>query len=242
MGFCDSSQSTSAPPTWADPLGPTSTGKGGRAVYGASGAPQLRTGIFNAMQGYQPQLSGASDAAAATLSKGMTNPAWQEGQNLATRNMSGAYLNGSPQLNTAMAENRAATMGAAADQNARTQSQFTKTGMGWSTANQQATQGATASAAGEADRNAANTYLQNYQMERGNQNAAPQQFAAASAAPFNYLSQGSSAVMSPLTQQGNLLSALSSGGQVVTPNTTQSINPSTGSSILNGWAGVVGNL
>lgn len=242
MGFCDSSQTTSAPPVWADPLGPTSTGKGGRAIYGTSGAPQLRNGIFNAMSGYTPQLNAAAGQAANTLSAGMSNPAWQEGQNLATRNLSGAYLNGSPQLDKAMAENRSATMAASADQNARTQSQFAKAGMGWSTANQQATQAGTASAAGNADRDAANTYLQNYQFERGNQNAAPQQFAAASAAPFNYLSQGSQATLAPLAQQGNILSALSSGGQVVTPNTTQSINPSTGSSILNGWAGVVGNL
>lgn len=242
MGFCDSSQTTSAPPVWADPLGPTSTTKRGNAVYGTSGAPQLRTGLFNAMQGYAPQLNGAAGQAANSLSAGMASPAWRESEQLATRNLAGANLHGSPELDRAMAENRAATMGAAADQTARTQSQFAKNGMGWSTANQQATQAGTAAAAGTAERDAANTYLQNYQFERGNQNAAPGQFAQAKAAPFNYLSQGSSAVMSPLAQQGNLLSALSSGGQVITPTSTQSVNPSLGSSILNGWAGVVGNL
>lgn len=212
------------------------------AQYGTSGAPQLRTGLFNAMSGYSPQLNAAGGAAANTLASGMASPAWAEAQGLATRNLSGANLNGSPQLDKAMAENRAATLGAAADQNARTQSQFSKAGMGWSTANQQAAQAGTTAAAGTASRDASNTYLQNYQFERGNQNAAPGQFAQAAAAPFNYLSQGSSAVMSPLASQGNLLSALSSGGQVITPNTTQSVNPSLGSSILNGWAGVVGNL
>lgn len=242
MGFCDSSQSTSAPPVWADPLGPTATGKRGRAIYGTSGAPQLRTGIFNAMQGYQPALSAASDAAASRLTSGVNAPAWGEAQGLATRNLSGAYLNGSPQLDRAMAENRAATMGAAADATARLKSQYGRAGMGWSTANQQAAQGAATTAAGEADRDAANTYLQNYQFERGNQNAAPGQYAQAAAAPFNYLSQGSSAILNPLQQQGNLLSALSSGGQVITPNTTQTLNPSLGSNIMNGWAGVIGNL
>lgn len=242
MGFCDSSQSTKAPPVWADPLGPSSLGRGGVAQYGTSGAPQIRSGLFNQMQAMSPYTTGAATSLASRLPGDVNAPGWQAGTDLASRTMGGSYLNGSPQLDRAMAANRAGTLASAADQTARIQSQFGKSGMGWSTANQQAAQGNMAAAGAEAGRTNANTYAQNYAMERANQNAAPQAYAASKAAPFNYLSNATGAVNSPLSAQGNLLSALSSGGQVVTPNSTQSINPSLGSSIMNGFSGVMGSL
>jgi hypothetical protein len=242
MGFCNSRQGSTAPPVWADPLGPTSTGKRGVASYSTSGAPQYRNQLFSAMGGMGPTLNAAGADAASHIGAGVNAPQWGAAENLATRNLSGAYLNGSPALDRAMAANRSATMASAADATARTRAQYGRAGMGWSTGNQQAAQSGAATAAGEADRTNANTYLQNYLNERGIQNSAPGQFAAAKAAPLDYLSRAVQGALSPLTGQGNILSALSSGGQVITPGTTQTINPSAGSSVLNGWAGVIGNL
>lgn len=187
-------------------------------------------------------MGASASSLAGRMPADVNAPQWKSAENLATRNLSGAYLNGSPQLDRAMAANRAGTLAAASDATARIKSQFGKAGMGWSTGYQQAAQSNQAAAGADAGRTSANAYLQNYMNERQTQNAAPGQFAAAKAAPFNYLSQASQSVMSPLAAQGNLLSALSSGGQVITPNSTQTVNPSLGSSIVNGWAGVVGNL
>lgn len=194
------------------------------------------------MRRFSPYLSSASSDIASRIPGDVNAPQFKQAENLATRNLSGANLNGSPQLDRAMAANRASTMASAANETARIRSQFGRAGMSFSTGNQQAAQSAKAAAGAAASRDNAQTYFQNYAMERANQNAAPAQFAMAKAAPFNYLSQASGALMAPLSNQGNLLSALSSGGQVITPQTTQSLNPSLGSSIVNGWAGVVGNL
>lgn len=205
-----SSQSTSAPPVWADPLGPSSLGKNGVAQYGMSGAPQLRSQIFKEMGQRAP-----SDAQ------------WTNVNNLTNRNLSGANLNGSPALDRAMATNRAETLASAADATARTRSQMGKVGMGWSTANQQAAQSGQAAAGAAAGRTNANAYLQNYANERAIQNQAPGQLSA----PLDYLSR-----------KASLVSGLSSGGQVITPNTTQNLDPSIASTMMNTYASIMGSL
>lgn len=213
-GDSRSKQSTSSPPVWADPLGPNSVGPDGVAHYGASGAPQLRNQIFDYLKGKSPNAT-----------------QYKMGEDLATRNVAGNYLNGSPQLDRAMAANRAGTMATAADATARLKSEFGKAGLSFSTANQQAAQSARTAAGADADRTSANAYLQNYMNERGIQNNAVQQFGAARSAPLDYLGK-----------QGNIISGLSSGGQVITPNSTQTLDPSKLSSILNSYSSAMGSI
>ena len=193
---------------WADPLGPSALGKNGTAIYGTSGAPQMRSDIFNYMKGL--------------------NPNFAPGQSVLNQNVSGAFLHGSPELDRAMASNRAATMGAAADATARLKSEYARNGMNFSTGMQQAAQGARTAAGAEAGRTAANTYLQNYANERANQNASVGQVGQA---PLNYL-----------TQKGNIVSSLSSGGQVITPESKQYLDPSKTSTMLNTYATIMGGV
>lgn len=239
-GFCQSGQSSSGQPVWADPLGPTSIGPRGTAQYGASGAPQIRSNIYSQMQGMNAPLTAAASQVASGAAAGMNSPAWREGQNLATQNLSGQYLHGSPELDAAMAANRAGTLASAADAAARQKSDYTRAGMGWSTGNQQAAQSDMAAAGAQAGRTNADIYAQNYANERANQNAAPGQYAAATAAPLNYLNQATMTANAPLQVQGNLLSGLSSGGQVITPNQSSTSTSSMGSNIMNGISALLG--
>lgn len=238
MGFCDSSQTqtTRATPIWADPLGPTSVGAGGQANWGTSGAPQIRQGLFNAMQGFSPQMAQSAQDLATRLRASAASPAWQQAQDLAQRTMAGTYLSGSPELNRALAVQTGQAMAANADALARTKAQFTRAGQAFSTGQQQAGQAATAAAAAQAARNNALTYLQNYQTERQAQQAAPGALYTAQAAPLNYLGQIPGALMSPLSQQGQLLTALSGGGNVIMPTQTTggTSSPSMAANVLGG--------
>jgi hypothetical protein len=233
-GFCQTTQGTSAPPVWADPLGSVSTGKGGAAQYGASGAPQMRSQLFNYMQGISPQMASSSQDTASRLTSSANDPFWGSAQQQARDTMAGRYLAGSPQLDRAMAANTSRALSSAADEDARLKSQFGKTGMGFSTGYQQASQANRSALMADAARGNAATYLQNYMAERANQNAAPGAYQQAQTAPLNYLSQVPSTLMAPLNQQGNLLTALSSGGQVVTPNSTETYTPSMAANVMQG--------
>jgi hypothetical protein len=133
-------------------------------------------------------------------------------------------------------------MAQSANENARQQSQFAKNGMALSTGDIQAQGANTAAAAAQAQNTNAQLGLQNYQAERGAQQGAPTMMQQASSAPLSYLNQVSPALMAPASAQGNILSALSGGGQVTNLGSSQAINPSMGSDILNGFSGVVGSL
>ncbi len=135
-----------------------------------------------------------------------------------------------------MATNQAAALADAANETARLKSTYGRNGMAFSTAAQQADQAARAAANARASQTNAGAYLQNYLAERGNQNNAVGLLGQATQAPLSYLGQVSNAYASPLTQAGNLLSGLSSGGQVITTGTSQSgtYSPSMGSNIMNG--------
>lgn len=233
MGFCDSSQGQQNQTGWSDPLGPTSF-NGSQPVFSATGAPQMRSQLFNYLGGYLPTTTQSGANYASALTSAASNPTWNTLQANAGKTAAGNYLAGSPQLDTAMANNRAATMASSANDNARIRSEFAKNGIGFSTANQQAEQANTAAAGATAQNTNAQTYLQNYLSERQNQQNAGNTLAQAQGTPLNYMSGISSAYTTPLSQAGNLLSALSSGGQVFSTGTTGSYSPSTGSSILNG--------
>lgn len=240
MGFCDSGQSQQSSQGWQDPLGPTSIGKNGQPTFSATGAPQLRSSIFNYLN--IPGMANSGQNASKALSSAAANPTWGLTETNATKNAAGDYLAGSPQLDAELAQQRAAALQSAADTNARTRSNFGKNGMSFSTGNEQAQQAQTGAANAAANQNNALSYLQNYQTERANQNNAATQLQGAYAAPLNYLSNVGSAQLQPLQSAGNLLSGLSSGGQVFQTGQTGQYNPSLGSSILNGFSGVMGSL
>ena len=234
--MCDSQQSQQNQSQWIDPLGPTSIGRTGRDQYSASGAPQMRSQLFSYLQGYQPQMNQAGSDYASALKYAAANPGWGAAADQANKNISGQYLSGSPELDKAMATNRSMALAGAADQNARTRGMFARNGMGFSTGDVQA-EGATAAAAnaGAANTNA-QTYLQNYLAERGNQNSGAAALASATGTPLNYLGGVAGAYSSPLSAESNLIGGLSTGGQVFDAGSNGRYTPSWGSDVMNGIA------
>lgn len=242
MGFCDSGQQQQTTQGWQDPLGPTSMGPGGQPNFSATGAPQMRSQIFNYLGSVAPQLQKSGQAVASQLGSDAANPYFNTAQKNAESTIAGDYLNGSPELDRAMATQRAQTMASAADNAARIKSTDAKNGMAFSTGDQQALEANNAAANATAQNTSAQTYLQNYLAERGNQINGVNQLQTAQAAPLNYLSGQSGAITQPLNQEGNLLTSLSGGGQVFNTGASGTYSPSLGSSILNGFSGVMGSL
>jgi len=241
-GGTTSTQGTNSPPVWADPLGPSSLGKGGVAQYGTSGAPQMRDSLFDYMKGMNPQLQSAAQSVASGANAGVNDPAYKTAQSNARQTIAGNYLEGSPQLNRAIAADTSRTIAGAADADARIKSEMAKSGMGFSTGAQQASEANKTAAATEAGRTSAGAYLQNYLAERQNQAAGSGQLQAAQSAPLQYLSQASSAAMAPSTAQGQLLQALSGGGQTITPKVDEWTHPSQFASFLNGMGGLTSGI
>lgn len=227
MGFCDSGQSQSNQTKWVDPLGPS-------ASQGGTGAPELRNQLFNYLGGYLPSSTQAGQTYASALQSQANNPIWGQVASNASKNAAGDYLAGSPVLDRALAQQAGQARAAAAGSDARIRSQYAKNGMSFSTGNQQAQEANEGATNASINANNSNAYLQNYLAERQNQNNAGNQYASAAAAPLSYLGQVSGAYTQPLSQAGNLLSGLSSGGQTITTGSSGVYSPSTGSDILNG--------
>lgn len=241
MGFCDSGQQQQTTQGWQDPLGPTSM-RNGQPQFSATGAPQMRSQIFNYLGSIAPTLQQSGAKVASQLGTDAQNPYFNTAASNAEKTIAGNYLNGSPELDRAMATSRAASLASAADQGARLRSLDAKNGMSFSTADQQAQEANNAAANAQAQNTNAQTYLQNYLAERGNQVNGTTQLQTALAGPLNYLSGIPGAYTSPLGAEGNLLTSLSGGGQVFNTGQSGTYSPSTGSSILNGFSGVMGSL
>src|ERR1017187_6699903 len=139
-GFCDSGTSSTTNNGWADSLGPSSFGPGGAPRYGATGGPQMRSDVFSYLQNYMPQMTQAGNQYASALQSAASNPGWAGAAQNAQNNISGKYLNGSPELNRALASNQAMANQGAANTVAREKSGMAKAGMGFSTADQQSAQ------------------------------------------------------------------------------------------------------
>lgn len=246
MGFCSSNQTASNAGqqntgyNWQNPLGPTSIGANGKPNFSATGAPQLATQLFSYLGGSMPQMQQAGLNYAGALQGAAVAPGWQAAQNNATQTAAGNYLAGSPELNAALARNQATAGAAAADEVAREKATLSKNGMAFGTPEQEAAQSTVASANANAANTNAQTYLQNYLSERAAQNNSGNMLAQATGTPLSYLGSVPGAYTSGLTPAGNLLSALSSGGQVFQTSAGQTgsqngnYNPSIGSDILNG--------
>lgn len=224
-GFCDSSQDQKNNTQYVDPLGPSS---------GGNGAPQLRGQLFDYLSQNLGNSVNSGQTYANALTAAAANPAWQTVQGNAQKSAAGDYLNGSPQLDSAMAQNVAQAQRGAADENARIRSTFAKNGMAFSTADEQAQQTNSAAANAQAANTNAQTYLQNYLSERGNQVNAGNALAQGQQAPLSYLSSIPGAYTNPLTTAGGLVSGMASGGQMITTGTSGQYSPSAGSDVMNG--------
>lgn len=233
MGCFSSGQSGTSQYKWQDPLGPTAIGKNGKPTYSATGAPQIRSDLFDYLRGYMPDMAQAGQQAADYSRAAGTAPGWGAVQDNASRAAAGDYLHGSPELDRSMAYNRATALGEAQDQNARTRADYARNGLNYSTGNQQAQEGNAAAAGARASETNANVYGQNYGAERGYQTNAGNQLATGYSAPLSYLSNVSSAYEKPLGDAGNLLSALSTGGQALQTGSSQAYSPSAFSNIAN---------
>lgn len=245
MSFCSggtqsSNQGgTTANNAWANPLGASSIGRGGHPTFTASGAPQLGAQTLSYLGASMPQMNQAGQSYASALQGAATNPGWASAQTNAAQTAAGDYLNGSPELNRALAQNQAAAGAGAANAAAQQKSLMAKNGMSWGTGQQQVEQAAQAQGNEAAAQTNALAYLQNYQAERGAQNQAGNQLSQAIGTPLSYLGQVPGAYSSGLTPAAQLISGLGSGGQIFSTGGTTSgydagtTTPSTGSDILN---------
>lgn len=211
-------------PQWYDPLGPSSIDnskpKKPKQVFDPSGAPQMRTDIFNREKANQPAIDEATGQTVAGLKAAAADPGWTDAQDLARGTIRGDYLHGSPELDSALATTRRAQMNAAADSNARNESQFAHNGMSFSTGDQQAADANTAAAAAAAGQTEAQARLANYEAERGRQEKGVDLLQNATSAPLNYLQNINSALTNPLATEASLISGLSTGGPVMAPSST----------------------
>ncbi len=219
-------------PSWNDPLGPTSIAKGknGKEIdtYSPTGAVEQRADIFSHLNAAKPSIDASTGKVVSGLETAANDPGWAAAQENARATIRGDYLAGSPQLDAAMASNRRQQLDAAADQNARQGAQYARSGMSFSTGNQQAADSNTAAAAAAAGNTEAQARLSNYLNERQNQIKGADQLQTATGAPLNYLQNVTQAQMNPLASEASLVSGLSTGGPVSTPQSTIVKNAGTG--------------
>jgi len=155
-------------PKWYDPLGPTGF-KRGVPQFGTTGGPEQREAIFSQLANLFPAMQDSSGRAASYAETAADNPGYGAARDLATRELRGEFLNGSPALNDFISRMRAQNVAEGENAAARMRSQYQSNGLPWSTANQQAQQAAQAAGTAKADATEAATRLANYQNERGMQ-------------------------------------------------------------------------
>lgn len=159
-------------------------------------------------------------------SAGASSPIYGQASSLYGNEVAGNYLNGNPALTNQLASNQAASNRSAGDQSAQIRGADQRSGMQFSTANQQAQQGAQASANANAMNTNANAIASNYANERQIQNQAPELLNQSQTAQANLNQAGVNAYQQPIATAANINSGLFSGGQVAVPNTSLIQNPS----------------
>lgn len=206
------SQTGSNTPTYFDSLG-TETGP-----YSGQG---MRSNIYQSILGNQGNVNAATDQYVKSLQSAATDPNRAKEMSYEQDVLGGKYLNGSPALDEAMGQMRAQSNRSTADTNAKTRSTFAQNGMGFGTGAQEAELANGALNTSQANATEASTRLQNYQTERGYQQAAPQTMESLIAAPSEYYSKAASAYYDPLNTESQIVQRLSGGGTVATPSTYQ---------------------
>lgn len=220
MGSCFGTQKPrKIQPQWYDPLGPTSVDSRGKQVFAPSGAVDQRRAIFSDINRARQDLRASNTNEVA--GKFANDPGWASARSMAGATARGDYLNGSPQLDTAIAKMRSANQAEGANAAANIRSQFERNGLNWSTANQQAQQAQQAGATAQSDAAEAAARLQNYQTERGYQMTAPGVLSEATSTPLNYLQLQDMAKLVPLSQMAQIIAGLAGQGQIQKPDLLQ---------------------
>lgn len=179
----------------------------------------MRTGIYNQIAGLFPGMMSNAQGASGAMGQAYALPGWGQAQQLASNEMQGNYLNGSPELDAAMAQMRAGSEAATANTNAGVRSQYAQNGMAFGTGNQEAEAANNAANNASANQAEAQAREQNYQAERQLQSNAVNNYATATTTPLNYLAQDNEPYMTPLTEISQIVSGLSKGGAVNNPDT-----------------------
>jgi hypothetical protein len=240
MGFCGEDKQYTDKPQWFDPLGPRNVN--GVPTHTPTGGPELRDNLFKQMQDWSPAMNESGRQLAGGLQAAAGDSGWGEAADVARRTISGEYLGGAPQFNEALGNYRnqvgkaaqavkQSALAGAADSSADLASRYARSGLGFSTANQQAAQSAKAAGTARANELAAGlekgaadfeagARVQNYGQERLAQRQGATQLQEAVGQPLQYLSAIPQAYMQPLAQQGQLVTGLSGGGPIATPNST----------------------
>ena len=194
-------------PDYYDPLGP-----------GRGGGPGMRAGVYKDLRALQPELMARAGEIHDRAASAAGNPGFVEATDLARSNIRGDRLRGSPELDTMVGRMRASGAREGANSAAGIRDQFARNGMTFSTANQQAQQGAQAANTARSGDTEAQMRLGNHVTERANQNNAVGQLEAAQSAPLNYLQMGANPELLPLAQIAAMVQGLSGNGQLVKPD------------------------
>jgi len=85
-----------------DPLGMNAQGQ-----MAPSGGPEMRSAIYGDISGAQPQMQANTNEQEAALQKAAAQPGYANADTLANKEITGGFLNGSPQLNNLLSTTRA---------------------------------------------------------------------------------------------------------------------------------------
>lgn len=190
--------------------------------YGTGVQPQGQTNadaISKASQDPFAQSQAIAQNTAATATQNAASPVYGAANGLYENEVQGDYLNGNPALTKQLQATQQQANQSAGNQVAQIKGADQRAGMQFSTADQEAQQGAQAQQNATAQETNAGAINQNYQNERQIQNQAPQLANQNQANQLNMGQAGISALYSPLTAAANLNTGLYSGGSVATPNT-----------------------
>ncbi len=210
-------------PSWVDPLGPSNSDP--------TGAKGLRTDIFGQLPGQTAKASEAAGATAGAATAAAGNAGWGDAAKLATDQINGKYLFGSPALDDAMAQMRSGSAASAANDNARIRSNYERNGMTFGTTSQEAEQNNNAVNQAGVNQAEAAAREQNYAGERQIQQGSTGMLNTALGSPVNYLQQAESDYLAPLSQEAQIVSGMTSGGAsshaqpdtVVTPGNVEQL-------------------
>ncbi len=219
MGLCGKTktQRFTDYPMWLDPLGPVGYDQSGQPIFDTSGQAAARRARESILSGAGSAAQTAARAfqSAAELAQNLTtSPLYAAGLKNYERMLSGYYMPGGEgfrQLTEGLYSQAARR---AADQQQRLQSQFSRAGMQWSTAHQQAAQAAQAAEAARA-REAA---LALAQQERAYQVQAPGQVLSYLMYPATTAAAAASEAMTPWLQYAQTLQPFT--GSYMTPQST----------------------
>ncbi len=84
MAFCTDKTSQNNRYGWQDPMGPTSIGKNGKATFSPTGAPQMRSTLFNYLGTDLPGMTQAGGDYASALKGAASNAGWGQASDLAS--------------------------------------------------------------------------------------------------------------------------------------------------------------